>query len=275
MTDPQLAPLTLEGWYVLHQFFQVAPTPPSNEGAEARGERARALAGLLEAWSDLGEDGWSGLYRIVGGGTDYMLVHFRPTLDALGEAERTLRTSPATADLFLTGDYVSVVELGVYALTTALLEKAAQEGIEPGSEEWTELADAALAQERSKKYVEGRLFPRQPDDMPYVSFYPMDKRRSPGQNWYTLSVAERAELMQEHGKTGRRYAGRISQVITGSVAFDDWEWAVTLFARDPLDLKALVTEMRYDEVSALYAEFGSFWVGHRIVPEAIADELAG
>jgi chlorite dismutase len=103
----------------------------------------------------------------------------------------------------------------------------------------------------------------------------MDKRRNVGQNWYSLPISDRASLMVEHGNTGRRYAGRISQIISGSVGMDDWEWGVTLFAVDPLDLKALVTEMRYDEVSALYAEFGSFWVGHRIPVELVVEELAG
>jgi chlorite dismutase len=137
------------------------------------------------------------------------------------------------------------------------------------------VVDGALAEEAGKRYVQGRLHPTQPDDMPYVCFYPMDKRRNVGQNWYSLPISDRASLMVEHGNTGRRYAGRISQIISGSVGMDDWEWGVTLFAVDPLDLKALVTEMRYDEVSALYAEFGSFWVGHRIPVELVVEELAG
>ena len=82
-------------------------------------------------------------------------------------------------------------------------------------------------------------------------------------------------MMRDHGTTGRRYAGRISQVISGSVGLDDWEWAVTLFGRSPLDFKSLVTDMRYDVVSAVYAEFGSFWVGYRVPTDRIAEELAG
>ena len=100
-----------------------------------------------------------------------------------------------------------------------------------------------------------------PADMPYVCFYPMTKRREAGQNWYTLSLDERSRLMQAHGQTGRRYAGRVLQIITGAIGFDAWEWGVTLFAKDPLDFKKLVTDMRFDEVSAKYAEFGEFFVG--------------
>jgi chlorite dismutase len=275
-TRTPLAPLTLEGWYVLHQFFQVARPPASGEEGGERRTRAEALGRLLADWEDLGDDGWSGLYRVVGGGgTDYMLVHFRSTLDALGEAERELRRNPGGGDLFLTGDYLSVVELGLYALTAALAEKAEAEDVEVHSEEWSRMVDEALRDQQGSKYVQGRLYPRQPENMPYACFYPMDKRRNPGQNWYTLDVAERADLMHDHGRTGRRYAGKISQVITGSVGFDDWEWAVTLFAEDPLSFKSLVTEMRYDEVSSVYAEFGSFWVGHRIPAAGIPEEIGG
>jgi len=109
--------------------------------------------------------------------------------------------------------------------------------------------------------VQRRLFPVIPDGMPYVSFYPMSKRRAPDQNWYALGLDERSRLMQAHGRTGRRYAGRVLQIITGAVGLDAWEWGVTLFARDPLDFKKLVTDMRFDEVSARYAEFGQFYVG--------------
>jgi peroxiredoxin len=97
--------------------------------------------------------------------------------------------------------------------------------------------------------------------MPYVSFYPMSKRRDAEQNWYTLTLDDRSRLMQAHGLTGRRYAGRVQQVITGAIGLDNWEWGVTLFARDPLEFKKLVTDMRFDEVSAKYAEFGEFYVG--------------
>jgi chlorite dismutase len=97
--------------------------------------------------------------------------------------------------------------------------------------------------------------------MPYVCFYPMSKRRGESQNWYALSLDERSKLMQAHGLTGRRYAGKVQQIITGAIGLDAWEWGVTLFSGDPLQFKKLVTDMRFDEVSAKYAEFGDFYVG--------------
>ncbi len=273
MERTNLAPLTLEGHFLLHQLFRVPPSPEEEGERVAHRKRTEALAELLKSWADLGDDGWSGLYRVVGGSADYMLVHFRPTLEALGEVEVDLRRHPASQDLVPVGDYVSVVELSLYHVTVLLLDEAREQGVEPGSGEWEEMVRERLAAERKGRYAQERLRPVQPDDMPHICFYPMDKRRQPGENWYMLPVRERAALMQEHGTTGRRYAGRVSQVISASVGFDDWEWGVTLFAADPIEFKALITEMRYDEVSALYAEFGSFWVGHRVPTERIADEL--
>lgn len=273
MPRSPLAPLTLEGWYILHQFLRLPPAPGDDEREEAD-ERSRALAAWLRDREDLGAEGWSGLYRVVGGHSDYLLVHFRSTLDDLGEAERDFRRLPAARGIEVVHDYLSVTELGLYHLTHALLKKAEEKGVEPGSEEWNAMARERLESERSKDHVQSRLYPKQPGDMPYVCFYPMDKRRKVGQNWYTLPVEDRAALMRDHGMTGRRYAGRISQIISGSVGFDDWEWAVTLFAPDPLEFKALITEMRYDEVSAVYAEFGEFWVGHRIAGDDLDEELA-
>ena len=120
---------------------------------------------------------------------------------------------------------------------------------------------ARVESERASAHIQRRLYPTQPDDMPYVCFYPMSKRRVPGQNWYTLPLEERSRLMMAHGMTGRGYAGRVSQVITGAIGFDAWEWGVTLFAADPLAFKKIVSDMRFDEVSALYADFGEFFVG--------------
>ncbi|MEX2526977.1 MAG: chlorite dismutase family protein [Gemmatimonadota bacterium] len=260
MSPSPLAPLALDGWYLLHQFFQGTP------------RHAAALVSRFQEWDDLDHGGWSAVYRIVGGEADYMVMHFRPSLEALAEVEEELlRRAP---DWQLVSDYLSVVELGLYALTAALVEQTAAEGIQPGSEEWQVKVKELLDAEGEKRHVQARLHPRQPEDMPYVCFYPMDKRRKPGQNWYTLPLDQRASLMMEHGKTGRGYAGRISQIISGSVGFDDWEWGVTLFASDPLDFKRLVTEMRYDEVSALYAEFGNFWVGFRLPSHELAEKWA-
>jgi peroxiredoxin len=130
-----------------------------------------------------------------------------------------------------------------------------------------------VAKERGNSHVQRRLYPSLPEGMPYVCFYPMSKRRAPGQNWYAQSLDERSRLMQAHGRTGRRYAGRVLQIITGSIGFEAWEWGVTLFASDPLEFKKLVTDMRFDEVSAKYAMFGDFYVGQLLPPADLIASL--
>jgi hydrogen peroxide-dependent heme synthase len=276
-------PLVLDGWFMLHQFFRLDPAALHLDDGASGGFRARAsaLQALVEGWTepegsaDAPRDGWTGFYRVIGGEADYLLLHLRPSLEALGDAERAVRHAPIALDLVPAGDYVSVVELGLYGATDALLKRAREAGAEPGTPEWTAMADEVLAEEGEKRYVKARLMPLQPESMPWVCFYPMDKRRQVGQNWYTLPLGERAALMHEHGTTGRRYAGKVSQIISGSVGFDDWEWAVTLFAADPLAFKALVTEMRYDDVTSIYGEFGAFRVGQRVPAGRIEAELAG
>lgn len=222
---------------------------------------------LFGEWANLEGDGWSGAFRMVGGGVDAMMIHFRPTLEELARVERRLDGTAFSTYLRLDYVYTSVVELGLYRLTARVVEELRDEEIDPLSPEGRQRLEEAAESERSKGYVQGRLRPRQPEDMPYVCFYPMDKRRSADLNWYTLPLEERNELMIEHGEIGRLYAGRISQIISGSIGFDDWEWGVTLFGGDPLDFKRLVSEMRFDEASALYAEFGPFWVGRRMASD--------
>ena len=271
-SEALIPPLALHGWYMLTQFVDL-PTPLEDD--PEREDRLSDLAGVFAGWEDLGDDGWSAAYRLVGGRSDYMYLHLRPSLEALGEAERALRTHPSSKDAVVTGDYVSVVELGLYGHTLGLAKRAEREGVELGSEEWQEMVDALLEEQMDSDYTRKRLYPQQPETMPYVCFYPMNKRRNVDQNWYTQTLAERARLMQEHGKTGRGYAGKVSQIITASVGLDDWEWAVTLFSHDPIQFKELVNEMRYDEVTSVYGEFGSFWVGHRIATDELAEELRG
>ena len=157
--------------------------------------------------------------------------------------------------------FLSVTEAGLYHITAQLAADAERRGGSVGDEIYlAEMADRARA-EKESDHIRRRLYPSPPSNESYVCFYPMSKRREVGQNWYTLSLEERSRLMQSHGMTGRRYAGRVQQVITGAIGFDAWEWGVTLFAKDPLDFKKLVTDMRFDEVSAKYADFGEFFVG--------------
>jgi hydrogen peroxide-dependent heme synthase len=125
----------------------------------------------------------------------------------------------------------------------------------------TERSEYTVDAERARQ----RLYPRLPLKNA-ICFYPMSKRRDPDANWYALPFEERKELMEGHGRIGRTYAGRVLQLITGSAGLDDWEWAVTLLADDPAVLKEIVYEMRFDEVSARYADFGPFVTGLLLAP---------
>jgi chlorite dismutase len=264
VSSPILSPETLEGWWALHQIFAVDQSP-SDEWRQHHGPVVMNPVGhLADTLADLAvspDAGWSVAVQLIGSGADIMLVHFRQTLDDIGAVQRWLAEVPAMSSLRLRSSFLSVAEAGMYHLTAKLARETAARGGTAGDDTYREELAKRLVTERSNPHVHRRLYPPLPDDMPYVCFYPMSKRRENGQNWYALPLDERSQLMRAHGETGRRYAGRVFQVITGSIGFEAWEWGVTLFARDPLDFKKLVTEMRFDEASAKYAEFGEFYVG--------------
>lgn len=158
---------------------------------------------------------------------------------------RNFQTALQQAGLDIVDSYVSLTELSEYA--------------------------AGLPEETKQ----ARLYPRlPPEGKPAWCFYPMSKRRNPDQNWYELPFERRRELMYEHGATGRTFAGRVLQLITGSTGIDDYEWGVTLFCEHPDHLKEVVYTMRYDEASARYAEFGPFYVGMVAPIAAVLHDLA-
>ena len=265
-----IPPATLEGWYVLHQIFALDWARLRTLDSAERGTLAAAARRLVDELGAGGE-GWSAPFRLAAGdGADLLLVHFRPTLDELVAVQARVKASALGPFLAPVYDYLSVTEAGLYH-ATAEAEKEHGAGT-PGFKAAIEAAQAA---ELATPHVRSRLYPEVPEGMRYLSFYPMTKRRTGAENWYTLPVAERSRLMRDHGMTGRKYAGRVFQVITGSVGFDEWEWGVTLFARDPLEFKRIVTEMRYDEASALYGEFGRFFTGIRLAPEEWEGALGG
>jgi chlorite dismutase len=256
-------PETLEGWYALHQIFAIDRDPSNHSGERPMEETPRVQTTRTV---EQPKDGWSAYVRLIGSSADLMVMHFRPTLDDIGAAQRSFACLPIRPRLRLRYSFLSVTEAGLYHLTAQLARAASERGGAVGDEAYTAELSKRIAEERDNPHVKRRIYPTIPDGMPYVSFYPMSKRRAPGQNWYALTLDERSRLMQTHGTTGRRYAGRVLQVITGAIGFDAWEWGVTLFAKDPLDFKKLVTEMRFDEASAHYADFGDFYVG-KLVPE--------
>jgi peroxiredoxin len=254
------APNTLEGWSVLHQVFRLRREALGALDAERRERILRQAAGAISAM-ERREDGESALFSILGHKGDLLTLHFRRSFDELERAQADIAALELSAFLEQTGSYVSMVEIGLYEGTVALNARLVGEGLRPHSPEWTRAIEEELVAQRDK--MSPRLWPKIPPRR-HLCFYPMNKRRAGADNWYQLPIDERRRLMHEHGMIGRRFAGQVTQIISGSVGFDDWEWGVDLFADDPLVFKKLVYEMRFDESSARYAEFGPFIVAIRL-----------
>jgi chlorite dismutase len=233
--------------------LRAAPGAPGGEGALA----------ALEAFAAI-DPQQVVAFSVLGGRADLGLMVLGPDLDAIDGVVKRVLAGPFEPAY----SFVSLTELSEYTSTED--DERARLRAEGAAD-----ADARLAEwrERTAAYQEARLHPRLPARA-VIAFYPMSKRRDEGANWYALGFDERKRLMAGHARVGRRYAGRILQLITGATGLDDWEWGVTLLADDPAAIKEIVYEMRFDEVSSRYAEFGPFFVGLVMEPRA-AFERAG
>ncbi len=252
-------PITLEGSSVLHQMFRFRWAEWRKLKESQQHEiAAEASAALLKMENDVA--GQTALFSVLGHKGDLLVVHFRNSFDQLKAAELEISRLRLNEYLEQTTSYLSVVELGLYESSIKLYRELREKGIEPHSAEWNAAVSDTV--KRQTEAMRPRLFPQIPPAR-YICFYPMDRRRGEDKNWYSLPIEERQRQMEEHGLVGRRYAGTVRQIITGSIGFDDWEWGVDLFADDPLIFKKLIYEMRFDEVSAVYALFGTFYVGVR------------
>ena len=269
-SEPPAVPLTTEGYSVLHQMMRFRRSSwralPAAEKSAIAKEASEALSAM-----EKNAVGQSALYSLIGHKGDLMLIHFRESFADLNQAELTLANLRLGDYLESTTSYLSIIELGLYDSTVKIYKELNDQGIEPHSDQWK--AEIACKLDRHKEAMRPRLYPEIPPAR-YACFYPMDRRRGEDKNWYTLPIEERARQMNDHGMVGRRYAGEVKQIITGSIGFDDWEWGVDLFADDPLVFKKLIYEMRFDHVSAVYAQFGQFYVGLRVPAEKL-DKLLG
>jgi hydrogen peroxide-dependent heme synthase len=262
-------PLTIEGSSVLHQMMRIRWSAWRALDRTTRSQitdEARAILQNMEA----GEANGSALYSMLGHKGDLMFVHFRRNFDDLNAAELSLAKTRLWDYLEPITSYLSMVELGLYESTVKLYKQLVGDGLQPNTPEWNDKVNDTL--NRQREAMAPRLFPPIPPAK-YICFYPMDRKRGEHKNWYTLPIEERNRQMQEHGEVGRRYAGVVKQIITGSIGFDDWEWGVDLFADDPLVFKKLIYEMRFDEVSAVYALFGQFYVGIRVPADQLGNLL--
>jgi chlorite dismutase len=265
-------PETLEGWSALHLMYRIDWARLRQSTAAGRGQMAQEFAAALASTAATTEQGATALVQLLGHKGDLMVIAFRRSFDELGRTQLAIARTALNAYLTLSTSYVSMVELGLYEMTAKIHRQLGKRHLVHGSGEYDAAFDEEL--EAQRRRVVGRLFAPIPRAR-YVCFYPMDKRRGEVHNWYAVEFAARAEMMLEHGKVGRDFAGKVTQIITGSIGFDDWEWGVDLFAADPLTFKKLIYEMRFDEASAKYAAFGPFYTGLQFSPEELGKLVDG
>jgi len=264
-------PLTTEGYSVLHQMMRFHRSQWRALLEAKRTEIVQEATSILTQMEQ-NSTGQSALFSLLGHKGDLMLLHFRESFADVNQAELKLASLQLSDYLEPTSSYLSVIELGLYDSTLKIYTELTDQGIVPHSDQWKAEVECKLG--RHREAMRPRLYPEMPGHR-YLCFYPMDRRRGEDKNWYTLPIEERARQMNEHGLVGRRYAGEVKQIITGSIGFDDWEWGVDLFADDPIVFKKLIYKMRFDEVSAVYALFGTFYVGLRCPANRLHQLLEG
>ncbi|PSQ44603.1 heme-dependent peroxidase [Halobacteriales archaeon SW_7_68_16] len=256
MDERRRAPRTEEGWYVFHDFRRI-DWDAWREAPERRRERAvregREFLAAAEAVADA-DDGASAVFSILGHEADLLVTHLRPTTGDVDHLARRFERTELAAFTERTYSYTATAEVSGY------VSEAYFEGDE---------IDAG-----TERYMKQRLEPDLPD-ADHVCFYPMNKRRGPDHNWYTLPFEERRELMKSHGDVGRDHVADVTQIIGSSMGFDDYEWGVTLVADEPSAIKRLLYEMRFDPSTAKYVDFGPFYFGRRIAADDIGPLLAG
>jgi hydrogen peroxide-dependent heme synthase len=268
----QSASTAAAGWSVLHLFFRIDRARWRSLAVDERDQGVAEASALLERLS--GEEGMQLIASGVVGKADLALMVVHPKLERVQRLSQELAATVLGACLVPAYSFLSVSEKSEYISTPGdeARKLVDEKGLAPDSPEFQQ--QLAGFTRRMAVYGDARLHPRLPgEEFPVLCFYPMSKARGESNNWYRLAFAERKRLMGSHAEAGRRFADRVTQLITSSTGLDDWEWGVTLFARDPKDVRDIVYQMRYDEGSALYGQFGPFYVSVRFAPSELRDAL--
>ena len=269
-TSPALVPR--EGWVVMHLFYQIDYATWQLLGSDVQRQAKTELAKLVQEIRAT-ENTQLLTFSMVSPKADMGFMLLTPDLHMANAFEKRLSIALGPEILSPSYSYLSMTEKSEYTTTEDQYraQLVAEEGMEVGSSELEE--KVVEFNERMTKYLQHRLYPNLPE-WPIICFYPMNKRRSGEDNWYSLSFEQRKELMGGHAKLGRQWAGKILQLITGSTGLDDTEWGVSLFAHDIIDVKEIVYQMRFDEVSARYGEFGEFYIGLQLPLDELFERLA-
>lgn len=264
MSNPEVTPLVpREGWHVMHLFYHVDHAQWAIYSDE---EKRQAKTRLTELVQEIRAtpDTHLLIFSVATPKADLGFMLLTPDLQVANMFEKQLSLSLGPEILSPTYSYLSQTEGSEYTTTREQYSAetlAGEKSLAEGSPEF----EAGLKEfdERMAHYLKHRLYPVLPD-WPVICFYPMSKRRNGPDNWYSLDYETRRKLMAGHAKVGRTYSGRILQLITGSTGLDEFEWGVTLLAKDTIDIKSIVHEMRFDEVTARYGEFGDFYIGMQL-----------
>lgn len=248
-----------EGWHCSHLYYRFDRARLA--AMDAAGLQSGREA-LIEILNPEGEGAPTRLQTSIVSGhkADFSLMLLDPDPMVLDSVHQRVLASPLGAALEPTYSFVSLTEVSEYVPT---LEQYGDRLVEEGEERDSPAYNAKIKayEQREVHMRRQRLTPDLPP-WPATCFYPMNKSRVPGANWFQLDFAERYKLMAEHGRTGMTFGGKVTQLITVGLGLDDWEWGVTLWARNPEFLKDIVYRMRFDEASAGYAEFGPFYTSY-------------
>ena len=256
---PDPTNLLTEGWHCLHQYYKVDQQALAMLTDAARAEGREHVIRVLDPD---GENATERLQTSIVSGhrADLCVMMMDPDPLKIDAVTQEIRNSAIGAALKPTYSFVSISEISEYVPTVEQYsERLKREGTAPGDPAFEAKLNAY--KQRLPAMNKQRIYPEIPP-FPVIAFYPMNKWRVPGANWYTLSFSERSALMAEHATSGIKFAGRVSQLITASTGFDDWEWGVTLWGRAPEHIKEIVYTMRFDQASAKYAEFGPFYISY-------------
>jgi len=266
-------PESLDSWWILHRMYKFDrlswDSLPEHERNEIVREANLGLEKLKKS-----EESDLGLAQMIGHKTDFMLTHYSKSYEGLAQAQTVVDKLRLSKFLTQASSYVSILELGLYDATGKIHAALNQQGLKIGTQEWIDAFDSLVLEQARTPHNAGRLWARIPQRR-FVCFYPMDKKRGEDVNWYMLPFEQRAALMLDHGKIGRTYHGLVTQVISGSIGYDDYEWGVDLYADDPVIFKKLIYEMRFDEASAKYGHFGEFFSGVQFSLDQLATFLSG
>jgi peroxiredoxin len=255
-----------DGWHCSHLYYRFDRHCLKHMTAA---EIAAGAAELIAALDPAGAEAPTRTQTSVVSGhkADFGLMLMDPDPLRIDTVHQRLMAGPLGIALVPTYSFVSITEVSEYVPT---LEQYGRRLVAEGED-----ANGPAYQAKLRAYAERETMMRKqrltPDlpEWPSTCFYPMNKKRKVGENWFLLPASERNRLMTEHARTGMKFGGKVTQLITASTGFDDWEWGVTLWARNPEFLKEIVYTMRFDEASARYAEFGPFYVSYIMSPSAM------